>query len=625
MIVYEATKDQFLDAVLRDTITDDIYRQYRRHFGNSSESQVRSWYYSMEFMYKVISDVRIPADAGIAIEFNIPTTAKRVDFIISGMDAEDRSTAVVIELKQWESCTRVSGKDGIVLTYVGKALREVTHPSYQADSYCQLLSSFSEPVQTKPIDLHPCAYLHNYRIADHPDLIDGIYRTYLEEAPVFGQGDALKLRAFIDRYIVKGDRGASLYEISEGRLCPSRSLQDTLSSMLDGNPEFTMIDDQKVVFEQALALARECRSDRTKRVLIVSGGPGTGKTVVAVNLLVSLTREGMTAQYVTKNQAPRDVYFEKLRGHRHETSPRFLFKGSGCYIDAPENCMDVLLADEAHRLNEKSGIYHNQGENQIKEIIHASILSVFFIDEDQRVTLNDIGTVAEIERHARAAHAEICTMKLESQFRCNGSDGYLAWVDQLLEIRETANRTPGFDYDFRVFDDPNELRKAIRERNASNKARMVAGYCWDWISDGKNDPGVTDINLPDYDFHMSWNLSASGPWAIGADSIEQCGCIHTCQGLEFDYVGVLIGGDLRYEGGHVITDDTKRARTDQSLKGLQKMKKKDPRKAAEAADAIIRNTYRTLMTRGMKGCYVFCTDRALADYIRSQLKLECGE
>jgi DUF2075 family protein len=216
-------------------------------------------------------------------------------------------------------------------------------------------------------------------------------------------------------------------------------------------------------------------------------------------------------------------------------------------------------------------------------------------------------------------------MKLESQFRCNGSDGYLAWIDQLLGIRETANRTPGFDYDFRVFDDPNALREEIRKKNRNNKARMVAGYCWNWISEGKNDPDVTDINLPEYDFHMSWNLSASGPWAIGGDSIEQCGCIHTCQGLEFDYVGVLIGDDLRYEQDRVITDASKRARTDQSLKGLQKMKKENPARAAAAADTIIRNTYRTLMTRGMKGCYVFCTDHALADYIRSQLRTERGE
>jgi len=619
MIVYEATKEQFLNAVLSDTITEDIYREYRKHFGNSSQSQINSWRNSMEFMFKVLQDIKVPADAGIAIEFNIPLTSKRVDFIISGQDGQDREAAVIIELKQWETCTKVPGKDGIVLTYTGHAMRETTHPSYQADSYCRVLMDFSETVQKQPIELYPCAYLHNYKIDEHPDIKDDIYREYIEEAPIFGYGDALKLRAFIDRNIIKGDRGRALFDISEGKIRPSKMLQDTLESMLRGNPEFVMIDDQKIVYEQAVALAKECGQDHQKRVLIVSGGPGTGKTVVAVNLLVRLTSMGMIAQYVTKNQAPREVYFAKLRGSRLDHSPSFLFKGSGQFTTAPENSMDVLIADEAHRLNEKSGIYHNMGVNQILEIIRTARFSVFFIDEDQRVTLNDIGSIAEIEKYARMQKAEICTMQLESQFRCNGSDGYLAWLDQILGIRETANRTFEFDYDFRIFDDPNELRQAIREKNTANKARLVAGYCWNWISAGKNDPSVTDINLAEYDFHMSWNLSASGPWAIDKDSVDQCGCIHTCQGLEFDYVGVLIGDDMRFEDGRVVTDYRKRARTDQSLKGIQKRMKEDPEEAARQADRIIRNTYRTLMTRGMKGCYIFCTNRSLAEYFHSEL------
>lgn len=619
MIVYEATKSSFMEDVENDIIISRIETEYTKHFGRSGMSQVNSWKNSMDNMYKVLNDLTIPADAGIAIEFNIPMTAKRIDFIITGLSEKKEKTVIIIELKQWDTCRKIAGKDGIVETYTGHALREVAHPSYQAWSYQSILESYSQTVQDEHIGLYPCAYLQNYEISRQTDIIDPIYREYIEKAPLFGRGDVVKLRSFIDAFIKSGDHGAALYDIADGKIRPSKMLQDVLQSMLKGNREFVMIDDQKVVYEQARALAEECRRDNQKRVLIVKGGPGTGKTVVAVNLLVDLTRGGMLVQYATKNSAPRSVYFKKLKGKRSDLSPKFLFRGTGTYVDADENEFDVLLADEAHRLNLKSGMMHNLGENQIKEIIHASRLSVFFIDEEQRVTLQDIGSISEIEKQASAQHAEICTMQLTSQFRCNGSDGYLAWLDNLLEIRETANYELDMDFDFRVFDDPNEMRKEIIRRNSKNKSRIVAGYCWDWPKEGQSNKDFHDINIPAYDFHMSWNLKNTDTWAIDEDSIEEAGCIHTCQGLEFDYVGVIIGDDLRYENGHVITDYTKRAKTDKSLFGIKKRMKDNPSEAEKTADEIIRNTYRTLMTRGMKGCYIYCTDAALSNYIKSKI------
>ncbi len=623
MIVYEALKSEFIEAVTNDTITADINRAYETQIGHSPKSQVESWHNSMEYMFKVLLDVKIPDDAGIAIEFKIPMTSKRVDFIITGFDKQDRKSAVIIELKQWQACAKVEEKDGVVRTAVGRGVHEVPHPSYQADSYRMAMQSFSVPVQDDPIELHPCAYLHNYNLNDYPDLGDVLYQKYIQQAPIFTAGDVVKLRNFIDEYISKGDQGKILFEISEGKIHPSRMLQDSLASMLAGNQEFVMIDDQKLVYEEALKLAAEFRRDHQKKVMIVKGGPGTGKSVVAINLLVELTQRGMMAQYATKNSAPRAVYFKRLKGRHYDTAPSILFKGSGSYTESGNNDLDVILADEAHRLNAKSGMFHNLGENQIKEIIHAAGLSVFFIDEHQRVTLQDIGSVAEIEKFAEKAKAEVITMKLESQFRCGGSDGYLSWIDDVLGIRETANTDFDFDYDFRVYDDPEELRRMIVSQNDKNKARMVAGYCWEWISDGKNDPDVHDIVINPYHFAMSWNLNGNSPWADDAGSIDQCGCIHTCQGLEFETVGVIIGDDMRYETGRVITDYTKRARTDQSLKGIKKMVKQDPQKAEQLADDIIRNTYRTLMTRGSRCCGVFCTDPSLREYLKKRSAGSC--
>ena len=368
-------------------------------------------------------------------------------------------------------------------------------------------------------------------------------------------------------------------------------------------------EEQNFVLEQVL---KSCFS-------LVCGGPGTGKSVLAINLLSKLTNEEQFCQYVSKNQAPRSVYLEKLKGSMKKSSVDNLFKGSGCYIDLPENIIDTLIVDEAHRLNEKSGMFKNKGENQIKEIIHASKCSVFFIDEHQRVTLSDIGSTQEIEKWAFQQNAIVTHLKLESQFRCNGSDGYLSWLDHTLEIRQTANiDLEDIDFDFQICDSAIELKNKIEEKNQiNNKSRIVAGYCWDWLKDYQNDTNVYDIVIDD--FKMSWNLKNS-IFALDETSIHEVGCIHTCQGLEFDYVGVIIGEDMRYEDHHIVTDFTKRAKTDQSLKGIKKLAKKDLNKANQIADEIIKNTYRTLMTRGMKGCYVYCVDQQLNNYLKQNIK-----
>jgi DUF2075 family protein len=196
-------------------------------------------------------------------------------------------------------------------------------------------------------------------------------------------------------------------------------------------------------------------------------------------------------------------------------------------------------------------------------------------------------------------------------------------VDEVLGLRvgEAAGEVvEAMDYEFKVFDDPHELASAIATKNEQrNKARLLAGYCWNWASAGKSNPDHKDIQLPEFNFARSWNLASTTTWAIDPQSIDQVGCVHTSQGLEFDYVGVIIGNDLRFENGRVIADPGQRARTDQSLKGLGKLAKTDPLEAKALADEIIRNTYRVLMTRGQMGCYVFCTDKALGEYLKGRL------
>ena len=618
MIIYQGTKSGFLRDNDNRDIEDVIAAAYLARTGKYvPQAEIRSWRESLGQMAKVLRDEEMPDDMGVGIEYGIPQTAKRIDVILSGRDAEDRPHLIVVELKQWSS-SKLSDKDGIVVAQRGGAReREGAHPCYQAWSYAALLEGFNEAVYDGNVGLRPCAYLHNY--IDDGIISHSHYAPYMEKAPLFLRGDAerQRLRDFIRRHVRYGDNAELLYRIENGRIRPSKMLADSLGKMLRGNREFVLVDDQKVVYETTLALARTSDVD-AKQVAIVQGGPGTGKSVVAINLLAELTKLGLLAKYVSKNAAPRSVYKAKLMGERFkQVEISNLFSGSGAFIETPPNTFDALVVDEAHRLNRFSGLYGNLGENQVKEIIDSAKCTILFVDDDQMVTLSDIGHSTELERWATSLGAQVTRLELASQFRCNGSDGYLAWLDRTLDIRETANAD--FEpeaFDFRLVDSPAELHALIAERNqANNRSRVVAGYCWDWKS--KKDPDAYDIVLEEHDYRKQWNLDKDGSlWLIAPNSIDEVGCIHTCQGLELDYVGVIVGPDLLARDGRLATLPENRSKQDRSIRGYKKLLESDPGETRARLDRIIRNTYRTLMTRGMKGCYVYCTDAETQQYFR---------
>ena len=616
MLVYSGTKNSFQKDVINGVIANKIDSLFIKFgIGHESYSEFTSWKNSLPQMALILADSRIDNDVQIAIEYQIPLTSKRVDFMIGGNDGNN-DNIVITELKQWETCQATS-RENVVIAFTGGANRDVAHPSQQAYSYAKLIENFNETVREENIKLIPCAFLHNYKEAFRKEICNPKYQEAINDAPVFLQEDGDKLRDFFIKYISKSSN-KKLFEIIEhGKLKPSKSLQDSIGQIMNGNSEFEMIDEQQVAYATILKLVENTIQKDEKHTIIVQGGPGTGKSVIAINLLAKILNNNYSCVYVTKNSAPRSAFSSSLIKGKHSIGYlKGLFKGSGNFYDVPKNTFDCILCDEAHRLNAKSGMFANLGENQIKEIINSSKISVFFIDEDQMISTKDIGTIKEIKKWANQLGSIVhCgpSLQLTSQFRCNGSDGYIAFLDNLLGIRETANKIFDIDYDLQIFDDPNEMREALRLKNKNNKARMIAGYCYPW--DSKIDKTKFDIYLKN-GFKAQWNFSTD-KFALDEESFDQIGCIHSTQGLEFEYVGIIIGNDLRYENGVVITDRTKRAKSDATIKGLYGNE--------ELGDKIIRNTYKTLLSRGQKGCYIFCEDENLSKYIKKVLSCKYEE
>ena len=623
MIVYEDSKRCFVEDIKSNCIADKITAKIRERGINAGhEREYISWQNSLQFMRNIVDDNDIDDEVRIAIEYNIPLTSKRVDFIICGADANNNDNVVVVELKQWQKAEVVADDmHYCVKTFVGGNNRIVCHPSYQAYSYACFIRNYSQTVLDDGINLIPCAYLHNYDPDFKQTLSNSIYKEWVSEAPFFIRNETEQFSAFVKKYVTRrSSNGDLLYEIDHGRLKPTKALQDSLTSMVKGYKEFMLLDEQAVCYDMCLKTMAKCKEDGKKRTIVIQGGPGTGKSVLAVNLLMEFINKSLNTCYTTKNSAPREAFLSLLTHSdaKKQINIKQLFRSPFGLSNVPDNTYDCLIVDEAHRLVKK--MYGDwNGENQVKECISASLLSIFLLDEDQAVTVNDIGSIAEISKWCRELNSTLkmpAEAKLVSQFRCNGSDAYIQFIDDILQRTEESVTVDldELNFDFRIFDSAIELREALREKNAiNNKSRMVAGYCYDW--NVKHGRGDYDIMLPD-GFKAKWNLEKDKIWAINPNSFEEVGCILTAQGLDFDYVGVLIGKDLKYDStsGRIITDKQAISKDDKSS-GIRSCKNES------IVRKLILNTYKTLLTRGQKGCYVYCEDKSLAEYIKKKARL----
>ncbi|KKS83421.1 MAG: hypothetical protein UV59_C0040G0018 [Candidatus Gottesmanbacteria bacterium GW2011_GWA1_43_11] len=604
MILYEGTAKAYSDAVETNQIISKLEEAFKEKLGRKlPPNEIGAYTNSLSFMERVVRGL---------IEYVIPLTSNRIDFIITGHDEAGNKNFIIVELKQWQKADPTESED-IVGTFLNGCIRETTHPSYQANSYKMFLSDFNENISSGNLVAHACAYLHNYEKNNPEPLIEQPYTNIVEQTPIFFRDDQEKLEKFLAKYVRLGKGKEIIYEIEAGKIKPSKNLIDHVSKLLNGNKEFILLDEQKVAFEKARTIAK----NKNKAILIIKGGPGTGKSVISVNLLGALLKEELNVIFVAPNASFRETLVKELVKEHAAVRVKNLFKGSSSFLEIDPNTFDTLIVDEAHRLKDKRAFMY-QGENQVEDIIRAAKTCIFFIDDEQSIRPEDIGSVKEIKRLAKEYHAEVTEVELVAQFRCAGAEGYINWLDDVWQLKETANYD-GWerkDFEFKIFDDPNSLRKEIKSKNEDNyKARVLAGYAWKWTAAdaGNQDAQVDDVEIPEFDFKMPWNSRKVGTtWAIDNNGINQVGCIHTSQGLEFDYVGVLVGKDISFDKENLkYLTDYEAYKDNQGKQGL----KEKP----DELNLFVRRIYKILMSRAQRGCYVYFYDKNVENYFRTRL------
>ncbi len=555
------------------------------------------------------------------LEFQLPLTSKRVDCLLSGFAEDGTPSVVAIELKQWETCSLSEGEHE-VSTFVGGNLRDVLHPAVQVGRYAQFLRDNHEACHADedPIHVSACAYLHNYFARDGDAIFDSRFSSAIFEAPVFTADDVDLFVDFVRKRVGHGDGLEVLSRIEKNRYRASKKLMEHVAAVVKQSPEYILLDEQLIAFDTVMSATRRGVHDRRKQVVIVKGGPGTGKSVLAMNLVGRLLAEHYSTHYVTGSKA----FTETLRKRIGPRGQELFTYTNGYALEAPDS-VDVLVVDEAHRIRDVSSnrftpADKKSGLKQIEELLSVARVTVFLIDDHQVVRPGEIGSAAYIQQYAKQYECVVHEIELEAQFRCNGSDAFVRWTNTLLGIEDgdAFRWSDAHGFEFRVVQSPIELDGLIRAKvDAGHTGRLVAGFCWPWSPPLNDGTLVNDVVLDG--FERPWNakpdagklakgIPKSSLWATEAAGIDQVGCVYTAQGFEFDYVGVIFGEDLKFDRSSREWIGDKGRSFDTTVK-----------KSKDEFARLVKNTYRVLLSRGMKGCYVYFADSDTAEYFREHL------
>ncbi len=561
-----------------------------------SKSERKSWRRSLPVLARDLVEAGL-GGIEMLIEYQLPLTSRRADVVLAGVDRRTGADAyVVVELKQWSQAELYEGNERLVV--VEGMHREVEHPLLQVQGYCDYVADFVASLHSNDNAVRGVAYLHNAADLDVDDLFE---LATSERTRLFTK---TRRGAFLEylRDQFAPDRGAGAADRLLGSAVrPSKQLLKLAAAEIKDREQFTLLAEQRLAYEIVLHMVAKAQRSDAKEVVIVTGGPGSGESVIALSLLGELYRQGYSALHATGSRS----FTQTMRRYVGHGSPRVkdLFKYFNSFVDARQNDVEVLICDEAHRIRETSAnrftrAAQRTGRMQVDELIAAARVPVFLLDEHQVVKPGEIGTVEAIRSHASSQRFRVHHVTLDGQFRCGGSRRYEKWVLRLLGLESGGPEPWTGDDHFHV---------------------MLAESPWEM----ENIHGslVSDVRIGDW--ARPWNVKGdravgtappSALWATMNGGFDQVGCVYTAQGFEYDWSGVIIGPDLAARHGRTIT-----------VREVNKDPEFKKRSVADLQyDRHIRNIYKVLLTRGMVGTVIYAVDPHTQDFLAELIERPAG-
>lgn len=619
MTLYRTTADAF--SAIEQTLVARLVEAMRTQTGRTpSPGERLSWERSLPAL---VADLRTAGlgDVEMLLEFQLPLTSKRADVVLAGQHpVTGGASYVIVELKQWSDAT-IFEDDEQLVTIGAYGARPVTHPVVQVRGYCDYLRDFTAA------------------LADEDDALAGV--AYLHNATDTGVADLLRLTPDAHGRLFTGQRRGDFHEFLRSRLAPgvdgtpygdrlvgsavkpSKQLLKEAALEVQQREMFVLLGEQQDAYLHVVHAVERARRENTKTAVVITGGPGSGKSVIALSLLGELSRQGRSVLHATGSRS----FTQTLRKVAGARAPRVqkMFQYFNSFMASEPNDLDVLILDEAHRIRETSvnrwtKAEMRTGRPQIDELFAAARVPVFLLDEHQVVRPGEQGTVEDIEKHASQLGIPVIRIELDEQFRCGGSESYVRWVKRLLGLEPGGPAPwPGDDhFVVEVVDSPAELEHglAVREQQGYG-ARIAAGYCWTWSDPRRDGSLVPDVVIDDW--AKPWNLKgersvggapAAALWATDPAGFGQVGCVYTAQGFEYDYAGVILGPDLVWRDGRWVS--VREANRDPDFKNRTRVSDAD-------FDRLVRNVYKVLLTRGMQGVSLYSTDPSTNRFLASLL------
>jgi hypothetical protein len=553
------------------------------------------------------------------VEYHLPLTSQRTDVILAGVHPmTGQPSYVIVELKQWSAAFTFEGEPHLV-EVPGMPGPPKLHPVVQVRGYCEYLANFARAISDQPDALAGMAYLHNaVNPSEYKDLLAVPVST---NGRLFTGADKAAMADFLKSRLAAQPGHASGDILMHTAVAPSTQLLKVAATEIRDRPQFQLIGNQQLAVDLILHAVEHARAGDKKRVIAVTGGPGSGKSAVALSVLGELARRGRTVVHATGSRSFTQT-LRKVAGHRAR-AVQAMFKYFNQFMAADPNGLDVLIMDEAHRIRETSANRYTRAEfrtdrSQLDELIAAARVPVFLLDENQVVRPGEMGTLGQIERHSAHLGHDFQHIELGAQFRCGGSEEYLFWVRRLLGLSEDPPAPWHGDpqFEVRLVDSPIELESFLREKmDHAYSARMTAGFCWRWSDARKDGTLVADVQIGDW--ARPWNSKSdrrigdappSALWATEDGGFEQVGCIYTAQGFEYDWSGVIIGPELVWRDGRFIS--VRSANKDPDFRNQSTVPDR-------RFDLLVRNVYKVLLTRGMVGTVIYSADEETREALQS--------
>lgn len=603
------------DSLVEQLLEQMLFTTGRR----ASEAEQKSWGRSLPVFARDLVDLGL-GDVEMLIEYRLPLTSQRVDVVLAGVHPDTGAPSyVVVELKQWSSAYRFEDSPELV-EVPGMPGGPKLHPVAQVKGYCDYLGDFAKAVADQLDALAGVAYLHN--ATDPASVADLRSFPTSVTGRLFTAADRDDMAAFLRSRLSASAAGHAPGDtLMRSAVAPSQQLLKVAAAEVRDRPQFHLLGNQQLAVDLVLHSVEQARSSDSKRIVVVTGGPGSGKSVIALSLVGELARRGRTVLHATGSRSFTQT-LRKVAGYR---APRVqkMFKYFNQFITAERNGLDVLVLDETHRIRETSVDRYTRAElrtdrPQIDELIAAARVPVFLLDEHQIVRPGEMGSLEQIKRHAESLGLEVQHVQLDEQFRCGGSEEYVLWVKRLLGLADGGPVPWKGDPQFsvRVADTPQELEHLLTQQMGNGYgARITAGYCWPWSDARKDGTLVPDVVIDDW--ARPWNSKSdrrigdappSALWATEDGGFDQVGCVYTAQGFEYDWNGVILGPDLVWRDGRFTT--VRAANRDPDFKNSKKVS--DLR-----FDKLVRNVYKVLLTRGMVGTVIYSTDKQTRDALRA--------